>query len=488
MKKQKTSKASLIRPPIVAVLGHVDHGKTTLLDTIRKSNQVSREFGGITQHIGAYQVEVETHDGKRKITFIDTPGHEAFSKIRSRGVSVTDLVVLVIAATEGVKPQTEESLKYITKANVPFIVAATKMDAPGANIDRVKKHLSKIGVLTEGYGGEVVVVPVSSQKNEGIKELLEMILLLSEMTGLKGGDSDPFLGVIIESSLDSKRGAIGTILVKKGTVKRGDEIYTSEGKIKIRAMFDENRKSVDIATSSKPVEVLGFKNVPEVGSIVSKEKIDFVKKADITRTIGTNETSSTSSKKLNVIIKVDTQSSLEAILGKLGDVNVIDTGVGDIGTSEIMQAKTSLAFVIGFNVKISKSAITLAEQEGVMFKTYNVIYELLEEIEEVAELVEKGQQEKILGEGKIVAVFSTSEGKIAGIKIVSGRLAKGDRVKLVRNDEEIAIGRILNIKIGKEDVSKVEHGNECGAKLSSNLDFDTNDMLISTKVAQIKLS
>lgn len=488
MKKQKRSNTLLTRPPIVTVLGHVDHGKTTLLDTIRKSNQVSREFGGITQHIGAYQVEVATPEGKRKITFIDTPGHEAFSKMRSRGVSVTDLVVLVIAATEGVKPQTEESLKYIKEANVPFIVAATKMDVEEANIDRVKKHLSKIGVLTEGYGGDIVVVPVSSQKNEGIKELLGMILLLSEMTGLKGGDSDPFLGVIIESSLDSKRGALGTILVKKGIIKKGDEMYTSDGKIKIRVMFDENGKAVDIATSSKPVEVLGFKNVPEVGSIVSNEKIDFIKKVEPTHKIANNDTSSASGKKLNVILKVDTQGSLEAILGKVRDVNVIEVGVGDIGTSEIMQAKTSLAFVIGFNVKISKSAQKLAEQEGVMFKTYNIIYELLEEIEEVAELVEKGQQEKILGEGKIVAVFSTSEGKIAGIKVTFGRLAKGDRIKLVRVDKEIAIGRILNIKTGKEDVSKVEQGNECGAKLSSNLDFNTNDMLISTKVAQIKLS
>ncbi len=481
--KRKTT-TTLTRPPIVTVLGHVDHGKTTLLDAIRKSNVAKGEPGGITQHIGAYQVEVATREGKRKITFIDTPGHEAFSEMRSRGAQATDLVILVVSAVEGVQPQTEESLKHIKKAAVPFIVAATKMDLADANIDRVKKHLSKIGILTEGYGGDVVVVPVSALSNQGIADLLEMILLVAEMKGLKGSAKDPFSGVIIESKLDNKRGAVATLLIKQGTIKTGDDIYLQREKIRIRAMFDEYDKSVFEALPSKPVEVLGFQSVPPVGAIVTKEKTETIAPAiDKTNNVTPSES------QLPIILKVDTRRSLEAILGKIDPVAilVVDYGLGDITESDIMRAQGAKAFVIGFNVKAGKAARKLVEEEKVLMKTYTIIYELLDEVYEVRDLILEGQKEEILGIGKIATLFSTSDGKIAGITVTSGRLAKGDKIRIMRGEGEIGTGRILGLKQGKEAVSKVEQGQECGAKLSANLDFLASDMILSIKVSEIKL-
>lgn len=487
MAKRKTATQSttvISRPPIVAVLGHVDHGKTTLLDTIRNANVAKGESGGITQHIGAYQVEVDTKEGKRKITFIDTPGHEAFSKMRSRGAAVTDLVILVISAVDGVQPQTEESLNHIKKAGVPFIVAATKMDLPEANIDRVKKHLAKVDVLTEGYGGEVVVVPVSAVSKKGINELLEMILLISEMKGLKGTENDPFNGVIIESRLDNRKGPLATIIVKKGFIQKGDDIYLRAEKTRIRAMFDEFGKEVLKALPSRPVILLGFKNVPPVGEVVSKEKTvqntpSFIKPTSV----------QTEEKQLKIIIKADTVGSLEAILGKLDqNIFVLEASLGEIGESEILRAQTAQAFVIGFNVKVAKAAKQLATQEKVHVKTYTIIYELLDEIYDVAEFIKEGEKEEILGEGRIIAKFSTSEGAIAGISIVSGKLSKGDKIKLVRGDQEIGTGKILNLKQGKKDISKIEQGKECGAKLSSNLDFQLTDVILSVKLKEIKLS
>lgn len=473
----------LTRPPVVAVLGHVDHGKTSLLDAIRKTNVVKKEFGGITQHIGAYQVEVETKEGKRKITFIDTPGHEAFSKMRSRGASVTDMVVLVVDATEGVKPQTEESLQHIKKAGVPFIVAATKMDLPDASVDRVKKHLAKIGLTTEGYGGDVVVVGTSSVKKSGIKELLEMILLILEMNGLPGTSKDPFTGVIIESKLDSKKGPSTTILVKKGILKEGEEIYLGDKKIRVKAMFDEYGKRVNEAPPSKPVEVLGFEVLAPVGAIITKEKTE-----EALRQIKRTTPYLADKKQLPIILKTDTLGSLEAILSELDErIYVVEGTIGDIGQSEILRAASSNASIIGFNVKASQTAKTLAKEEKVLVKTYTIIYELLEELYDVAQFILEGEKEEILGQGKIITVFSTSAGKIAGIQVLSGKLAKGDKVKLVRDNKEIKMGRIVNLKQGKDDVSQVKEGSQCGAKLSSNLDFSVGDVLLSIKTVEILL-
>lgn len=482
--RQSKLKTILARPPIVAVLGHVDHGKTTLLDAIRQSNITAKESGGITQHIGAYQIEIDTKEGKQKITFIDTPGHEAFSKMRSRGASVTDLVVLVISAVEGVKPQTEESLKHIEKANVPFIVAATKMDLPQANLDRVHKHLSKLGILTEGYGGNIVVLPVSAVTKKGVQELLEMILLLCEMKGLEGSALDPLSGIIIESKLDNKRGPLATILVKRGRLKRGSDIYLGTEKIRIRAMFDEYGKNVEEAFPAKPVEVLGFSKVPPIGAYITPKPSVETQPTIIQKDFSALD----EQKKLKIILKADTRGSLEAILDKLGpNIQIITGSIGEISESEILQAQASSAIVIGFNVKIAKAAQKIAKDEKILVKTYQIIYELLEEIDEVAKVLAEGEKEEILGQGKIIASFTTSDGKIAGIKVILGHLTKNDRVRLLRNDQEVGLGRIINLKKGKEDVVNVEQGIECGAKLSSDLDFQINDVLLSFKLKEIIL-
>lgn len=476
---------TLSRPPIVTILGHVDHGKTTLLDAIRKTNVAGGEFGGITQRTGAYQVEVDIKEGKRKITFIDTPGHEAFSKMRSRGAAVTDLVVLVISAVDGVQPQTEESLKHINDAKVPFIVAATKMDLPEANLDRVHKHLAKIGVLTEGYGGEVVVLPVSAVSKKGIKELLEMILLICEMKGLKEEVSGTFGGIIIESRLDNKKGPVATILVKKGSLLKGEDIFLGEKKLRIRAMFDEYGKEVLEAGPSQPVEVLGFTTVPPVGEELTKQPI-VAAPVTVQRTVNSGEEDD--QKKLRIILKADTAGSLEAILGKLDkNIVIIETSIGDIGEAEILHAQTTRAIIIGFNVKIAKAAKKLAEEEKVLVKSYNIVYDLLEEIYEVSKYVLEGEKEEVLGEGRIIAIFNTSSGKIAGIKVISGRLAKGALIRLLRGDQVIGQAKINSLKQGKEDVSKVEQGQECGASFSANLDFAVDDMLLSVKIKEIAI-
>lgn len=475
---------NLFRPPIVAVLGHVDHGKTTLLDAIKNTQMALREAGGITQHIGAYQVEVETKEGKRKITFIDTPGHEAFSKMRSRGASVTDLVVLVVSAVEGVKPQTEESIKHIKKANVPFVVAATKMDLADASVDRVKKHLAKIGVLTEGYGGEIVVVPVSAVKRTGIKELLEMILLLTEMKGIEGGEVDLFEAVIIESRLDNRRGPLATVIVKKGILERGKDIFLGEEKVRVRAMFDEYGKEVVKAYPSQPVVLLGFKKVPPVGAVLTAERVIMKAVVDLKKPTF----SLSDGLKLKIILKADTVGSLEAILGKLDkEIAVLDTGLGEIGEADILKAQDFGALVIGFNVRVDKKARQLAAFQNILVKTYTIIYELLDELYDAVEFMKEQKEEKILGRAKIIASFQTNEGRVAGVAVLSGRLTKGDKIKLIRDEVEVGRGRILNLRQGKEDVAKVEQGEECGARLSSNLDFKLADVLLSVKPPEIKL-
>ncbi len=480
------TKTALLRPPIVAVLGHVDHGKTTLLDVIRNTQVARKEFGGITQHIGAYQVVVATTEGEKKITFIDTPGHEAFSKMRSYGAQVTDLVVLVVSAVDGVQPQTEESINHIKKANVPFLVAATKMDLPGASLERVKKQLAKIGVLTEGYGGEIVVVPVSAVKKTGIKELLEMILLIAEMKGLKGGINDPFEAVIIEAKLDNQKGPLATILVKKGTIAQGEEVYLGLEKIRVRAMFDENNQVVAKAEPAKPIVMLGFNQVPPVGAILTKEKRE-------NKMIGLDQLLSkkakpNTEKTLKIILKADTIGSLEAILANFNpEVDILTVGLGAVSEADILQARDNQALVVGFNVKINKKVKQLALTEKVLVKNYHIIYELFKEIDEVVGFLKEAGQEEILGKAAIIAQFPTKDGRVAGVKVLSGRISQGDQIKLVRDKTEIGSGRILSLRQGKEEVTKVEQGEECGARLSSNLDFRLTDMILSVRVREIKL-
>jgi len=475
------------RPPVVAILGHVDHGKTTLLDKIRKSDIVSREAGGITQHIGAYQA---TYKGK-PITFIDTPGHAAFVKMRARGASATDLVVLVVAADEGVKPQTLESLKHIKAAKVPYLIAINKIDLPNISADKVKKDLSKNGILVEGYGGDIVTVLVSAKTGKGLDDLLEMILLLSEMAKLKTNPKGPLEAVVIESKLDRARGPVTTLLVRNGTLRLREEIIAENVPAKVKAMFDENRKSVKEAGPSKPVEVLGFKDLPQIGSkVISKvtekepsvpSKISepsMIKKASETEP---ETPEGTEERKLKIILKADVAGTLEAILANFPeDVEVISSGVGDITESDVLLASTTKSLLLGFNVRAFPQIKKLAQTEKVKIKHYSVIYELLEDVEkQVLKILEPTIDEEVLGQAEIVAEFEVRKKRVAGCRVKKGRIAKKDKLHLKRGEEIVGNCRIKSMKRGKENIETAKKDEEFGVILTPTLDFKLGDMLVS---------
>ena len=479
-KKQKL----ILRPPIVAVLGHVDHGKTTLLDYIRKSRLAAKEFGGITQKIGAYQTEVQG----RKITFIDTPGHQAFEKLRARGAKTADIALLVVDACDSVKPQTVEAIKHIKKAAIPIIVAINKTDLPSANPERVKKDLIKEEIVVEKYGGKVAAVEISAKTGTGVSDLLEAILLVFEFKEIKADPNGPFTGVIIESSKDKRRGNIATIIVKSGTLRVPNEFYVfgsdkdtvSLEKVKVRALFDEYGKTVKEAEPGKPVEVLGFNNIPLVGSLVSEdEKLSQGETVSQTK----KEENKAEGKMLKVIIKAESAGSLEAVLDGLPkEVQVIYKGIGEITENDVTFAKTTKAFILGFNLKPQSQLIKFAEDEGVKMRTYNIIYRLFEEINDVISYLSKGPQIKILGKAKILQEFATSEGKVAGCQITEGRIVRGDKIQLIRREKVVMEGRIREIRERKEKVNKVEKGKLCGITIAPQFDFFIGDMIQSYSI------
>lgn len=472
-------------PPVVSILGHVDHGKTSLLDKLRQSNIAGKEFGGITQHIGAYQIDTT---GGKKITFIDTPGHEAFAKMRSRGATVSDIAILVVSASDGIMPQTIESIKYIHEAKIPYLVAATKIDLPEAQTDKIKKQLSKYNVEIDEYGGNVPVVPVSSKTGVGIDKLIEMILLLYELNEVKKDINSPFEAVVIEAKLDKGRGPVASIIVKSGKISQGDTILTHDGaEGKVRAMFDEHSALVKTAEPGKPVELLGLSQLPSVG-------ISIYKKGETQITVAPSVTIQPASplaievappnalvvEKLKIVLKTDTAGSLEAILGSLKDnVEIIYSGTGIVSESDINLAKSSKAIVVGFNVKPPSSVVKLATSEKIMIKTYNIIYEMLDEIDEVVEALRTGGLEEVLGEAKVLVQFDIKGERIAGVKVVSGRIAKGDKIKILRGDAEIGRARIKTLRHLKEEITKAEQGSEAGLTLSTKFDFLPNDAIIS---------
>ncbi len=477
---------SLLRPPIVAVLGHVDHGKTTLLDTIRKTTVALGEHGGITQHIGAYQINLEP----RTITFIDTPGHEAFAKMRSRGAVASDIAILVIAADDSVKPQTVESIHQIKKASVPMIVAVNKIDLPTAKVDKVKSDLAKHGVQVEGFGGDVPIVPISAKQGTGIKELLDLILLVSDMKGSTSEPHAPFEGIVIETHVHKGKGMVATVIVKKGTLVAGSPLYERAAAVgKVRAMYDENGEVVKEALPSKPVEVLGFRQLPAVGSVlrgVARRDQAVPLRSAIAREASLlpdflKLPEEEEKRELKLVLKADTAGSLEAIVASLPEAaTVIFSGIGDIAESDILTAKASGAIVVGFQVKIPSAVLKLAQAEKVICRTYMIIYELLSELEDAAEgLVEVLVVERELGRGQIIAEFPYEDSRIAGTKVASGRLARGDSIKIMRGEEEIAQVRIKSMRRGKEDVTKVEEGVECGIIFDKKVDFAIQDAIIA---------
>lgn len=465
------------RPPIVAVLGHVDHGKTSLLDYIRKTRVAAKETGGITQKIGAYQVEV---DGK-KITFIDTPGHQAFSAMRSRGANVADLVVLVVAADDGVMPQTLESLEHIKVSEVPFLVAINKIDIPGVDIEKIKKQLADNGVKVEGYGGDVVCVSVSAKTGQGIEELLEMILLIAEMEEIKSDPEGPLEAVVIESKMD-RRGMVGTIIVKNGTLRIGEQILVEKVSARVRGMMDENGRNLTEAKPGQPVELFGFESFPPVGAKVERVE-GLTEPQAFLREIGKLEVSQDAKDKLKIILRTDSFGSGEAIKGSLpNNVFIVMSGVGDILESDILLARTIGAEIVGFNVKASSQVEKLAETEKVKIKTYKIIYELLEDIEKKGlEKVLPEKEKEILGKAVIIKEFNISGTRIAGCQVLEGKINKACNLSFQRGEKTIGETKISSMKHQKTDIKEALAGEDFGAIFSPLLDFKVGDVLISAR-------
>ncbi|MBI3385118.1 GTP-binding protein [Candidatus Gottesmanbacteria bacterium] len=479
--KKEPKNTNSFRPPIVAILGHVDHGKTTLLDVIRKSNLAAKEIGGITQNIGAYSVEVDTKDGKKNITFIDTPGHETFNKIRSRGATIADIAVLVVSAADNVQPQTIEAINIIKETKIPFLVAITKIDLE-RNLDSIKKRLAKEGVLVEGFGGDIVSIGVSAKTQEGIKELLEMIILLAQMQDLVSEKDANLEAVVIDSRIDKRRGVEASLIVKKGTLKVGETVFSKEQTAKIRAIINDNGQNVDTIGPSGGCIVLGFTKPLLVGEVIGSRKID----EEVVKVSERNIEESEEAKPetlLRLVLKADSYNSLEAITLSLpGDgLKIITQGYGDISESDVFLAKTTKAIIVGFKVKVSDKAQEVARFEKVKIKTYDVIYKLLEEITEVLKSLGKTDINEVFGRAKIIAEFPFDNKRIAGVKVIEGRIARGDSISLERDEEKIGTARIKTIKRLKEEVNKSEVGEESGILIDPNLDFKVGDMILSVQ-------
>ncbi|GBD23212.1 Translation initiation factor IF-2 [bacterium HR29] len=488
------------RPPVVTVLGHVDHGKTSLLDAIRKTRVAASEAGGITQHIGAYQV---TRNGKT-ITFIDTPGHAAFTAMRARGARVTDIAVLVVAADDGVMPQTIEAINHAKAANVPIIVAINKVDLPQANPDRVKQQLLEHGVVVEEYGGDSLAVEVSAVKGTGIDDLLEAINLVAELLELKANPNRPASGYVIEAKLDTSRGPVATLLVKNGTLRRGDALVAGEAPGKVRAMFDENGRQVNEAGPSKPVQVMGLEQVPEAGDrfrVVADEKTarqiaeerrrerearEQPAHAHVALDTLFNEISAGKLKELILIVKADVHGSVEAIKTALEGlstpevkVRIIHAAPGPVTDSDVMLAEASRGIIIAFNTRIEPTAKKRAEQSGIEIRSFRIIYELIDAVQQaLTGMYEPVFETVVDGHAEVRAVFKSSRvGQIAGCYVTDGTIRRGSWVRVLRNGEEIARGRCESLKRFKDDVREVQAGYECGLTIGGFDKFQEGDVL-----------
>ncbi len=490
----------LPRPPVVTVMGHVDHGKTSLLDAIRKTDVAGAETGGITQHIGASVVTLP--DGK-SITFLDTPGHEAFTKMRARGATMTDLVVLVVAADDGVMPQTVEAISHARAANVPILVAINKCDLPTANPDRVRKQLQEHGLTAESWGGQTITVEVSATTKKGIEDLLEMILLQAEILELKASPKGPSSGHIVEAQLEPGLGPTATVLVRRGTLKVGDAIICGPHWAKIRGLINDKGQRVKEAKPATPVKIIGLSGVPEAGAEFTAVRNDKEARALAeerqlaARAAATPATKPRASletlfsnegdrKQLNIVLKADVQGSLEAIsesLGKLRSAKVeqevIHRAVGNITVNDVLLASASQAIIIGFRVKLENGVADLAKREGVEIRLYSIIYELLEQVEEAMEgLLEPEWREQITGRAEVRQVFQLSSGApVAGCVVTSGRLVRSGRVRLVRRKAVQYEGRISSLRHFQDDVKEVKAGMECGLRLENFSDYQNGDVI-----------
>ena len=502
LKEEEEDESTMVsRPPVVCVMGHVDHGKTSLLDAIRKTNVTRGEAGGITQHIGAYVVDING----QKITFLDTPGHEAFTAMRMRGANSTDIAVLVVAADDGVMPQTVEAISHAKAAGVEIIVAINKIDKPSANIERVKQELSEYELIPEDWGGTTPFVPVSAKTGEGIDDLLEMILLTAEVSELKANPNRAARGLVIEAQLDKGKGPVATILVQKGTLHVGDFIAAGACNGKVRAMMDDKGRRVKQAGPSTPVEILGLGDVPNAGEVLmsfenDKEAKNFAaafvsenKNRLLEETKGKlsldnlfDQIQASDLKELPIIVKADVQGSVEAVkqsLVKLSNdevvVRVIHGGVGAVNESDVSLAATSNAIIIGFNVRPDTTAKQLAEQEGVDLRLYRVIYQAIEDVEAAMKgMLDPVFEEKVIGHAEVRQLFKASGvGTIAGSYVLDGTFQRGCKVRITRGEEQIYEGELASLKRFKDDVKEVRAGYECGLVFQ-----DFNDVKEEDKV------
>lgn len=473
------------RSPIVAILGHVDHGKTTLLDFIRKSNVTAEEHGGITQRIGAYEIATGIKGySTDRITFIDTPGHEAFTKLRSRGATVADIALLIIDAKDSLKPQTVESISHIKAAQIPYIVVLNKVDLPEARPDKVKNDLLKHEVMVEGKGGTVPVALVSAKTGNGVPELLESILLIAEDKHLTTDPESAPEAFIIETKKD-RRGSVVSAIIKNGSLKKGQTIYAGGIKAVVRSLILDTGKQTDTVAPSSPFELLGFTELPEVGSTIStveQVKTD-EKAASQKKTISMQDLfAKEETRKLSIVLKADTQGSLEAIKQSIGEnknLEVVLASIGELSKSDIFLAKATKSIVIGFNTKPSNEVKDLAKQEKVTIKTYSIIYELLEELTEVADLIrEKEEQEKsIKGEAKVLATFMIDNEKVFGVRINKGKANLNDTVQLYRDNKPVAKSTLSSLRIHAKPVEEVKKDQEAGMLFDPNIDIRVGDVI-----------
>lgn len=489
-KKEDELKYLEPRPPIVCILGHVDHGKTTLLDYIRKAHVAAKEAGGITQHVGAYQVEYE---GK-KITFLDTPGHAAFSKIRQRGATVTDIAILVVAADDGFMPQTEEALQFAQKENVPVIVAINKIDAKGANEDKIKQQMQKHGITSEDWGGETLCTGISALKGTNIPKLLELVLLQAEMMELKANPKGAAEGVIIESRIEVGRGATATVIVNKGTLKSGDVLVCGPHFCKVRALLNENGEKMKEATPATPVQILGWSGAPDAGAnfrVVKNEKEARREAEEVARLLKQDEANSnhkvknveelmaaiqsTEKKVLKVILRADVHGSVEAlsdclmaIKSEKVSLEIVDAQVGQINLNDINLAHAAQAVVVGFNTRLENGVQAAAKHHQIRILQHNIIYELIDQVKDaMRELLDPEWSENKLGSAEIRKVFALSKSQIAGCMVVAGRIVRDAAARLVRSGKVLADTHVQMLKRFKDDVTEVKSGYECGIELSN---------------------
>jgi translation initiation factor IF-2 len=494
------------RPPVVTILGHVDHGKTSLLDVIRQTDVAAGEAGGITQHIGAYQVEHKS----RTITFLDTPGHAAFTQMRARGAQGADIVVLVVAADDGVMPQTREAIAHAKAARVPIIVALNKIDKANANPEHVKQQLAEQELVPDEWGGNTMVIPVSAKQKQGIEDLLEAVLLVADNTSIKANPNGKVIGTVIEAELDKSKGAMATLLIQNGTLESGNIVVAGTSHGRLRALSDYKGKSVKKAGPSTPVAVMGLNDVPSAGDIfevvdsekearlivaerqaLAKSQVQAKKKVSLEDLFSSVQAGE--AKELNLIVKADVQGSLDPIvseLNKLGEgeigIKVLYAETGNIGDNDVMLASASNAIIIGFNVQVDVSARRMAEKEGVDIRLYEIIYRMTEDIEKaLSGMLEPETKEQIIGRAQVLAVFTASKfGKVAGCRVTEGELRRNAKVRLYRGADIVYEGDMGSLRHEKEDVREVRQGYECGVGFKSFNDIQVGDQIVCYTVEQ----